>query len=303
MARKKKSRGMVLGVAAGIVIVALLLMFLVPQTQVGPKDGIEVCDSTTTPSLNIKAYDIEKNTALTEATNLYRIKGDKVWSTFTQGTGFAVNPGEQLEIVMGISTTDFTDNAYGEKFEYTVPCEENPSIEKPLYADEIESSLAATFYNNDGDAGAETFSAGQTQTVSIKLEAGVDEYFGNPNLAGNPNVICLALNTTVWDTPEKVSVDGVEMKSVSTPQRLDATAGKKDYCYELPVISDEAIFVDLKLNADDTTAPGVDDTASIFAGNYYFNSDTGEIEMGVENEEGAAVGTDAADTVTLDFTA
>lgn len=302
MARKKKSTGLFVGVAV-FAVVALLLIFLVPQTAVTGGDGAKICSSETTPNLSVKGYDIEKNTALTEATNLYRVKGEKTWSTFTQGTAFAVSPGDTLEVVMGITTSDFTDNAYGDMFEYTVPCEETPSIEKALYADEEEGSLTATFYNNDGDASAETYTAGQTQTVSVKLEASVDEYFGNPYLTGNPNVICLALNTTVWDTPEKVSVDGVEMKAVSTPLRHSATAGKKDYCYEIPVVSDEAIFVDLKLNADDTTAPGVDDTASIYAANWFFNSDTGEIESGVENEEGTAVGTDAADTVTLDFTA
>lgn len=261
------------------------------------------CSSETTPNLSIKAYDKETGTALTEATNLYRIKGQKTWSTFTAGTGFAVDAGETLEIVMGITTSDFTDNAYGQKFEYTVPCKETPSIEKEEVNDEIETSLSATFYNADGDAGAETFVAGQTQDVSIKLQAGVDEYFGNPYVSGNPNVLVLALNTSEWDRPEKVSVNGVEMKSVSVPQRHAAVASMVMYAYELPVISDSQVEVVLKLNADDTTAPATDMTASIYAGGYYYNADTQEIEVGVENEEGTAVGTDAADTVTLDFTA
>lgn len=267
-------------------------------------NSITTCDSTTTPNLSIKAYDKENiGTALTEGTNLYRIKGEKTWTAFTAGTAFATNVGDELEIVMGIDTTDFTDNAYGQKFEYTVPCEETPSVEYEMANDEIETSLTATFYNADGDAGAETFSTGETQTVSIKLKAGTDEYFGNPYVGGNTNVLCLALNSTTWDKPEQVYLaDGTELGSTNTPNRHSATAGKIDYCYEIPVVADKTIEVFMDLNADDTTAPAVDDTASMYAGNWFLNGDTSEIDSGVENEEDAAVGTDAADTVTLDFT-
>lgn len=263
------------------------------------------CDSTTTPNLTFKAYDTRNiGTALTEATNLYRKVGEKSWSTFTMGTAFAVDPMVKYEIVPGISTSDQTDNAYGEKFEYTVPCTENPTFEVEMANDEIETSLSATFYNADADAGAETFSAGQTQDVSIKLQAGVDEFFGNPFLEGNINVICLDLNSTEWDKPEKVSVKGgSELRSVSTPQRHSAVAGMVAYCYEMPVIGDDVVEIVLKLNADDTTAPVTDNTAYMYAGGYYVNAETGEIEVGVEDEDGTAVGTDASDSVTMDFTA
>jgi len=262
------------------------------------------CDSTTSPNLTIKSVDKDSGTALTEATNLYRLKGETSWSTFTAGTGFAANVNDELEIVMGISTTDFTDNAYGQMFTYTVPCKETPSLEKEVANDEEETSLTATFYNADSDAGAETFAAGQTQDVSVKLQASVKEYFGNPYLSGNPNVIVIALNSSEWDAPEKVSIrGGAELTKVAVPQRHAAAVGIIAYAYEMPVISDEQVEIVMKLNADDSVAPATDMTASMYAGNYFYNSDNQAIEFGVENQEGTAVGTDAADTVTLDFTA
>lgn len=297
--------GVWLGVGVFITVVLLAFMFVGQTIQPTEEEAkIEGCQSTTSPTQNIKAVDKETGTALTEGTNLYRIQGERTWNTFTAGTGFAIDGLQKIDIVMGIDTTDFTDNAYGQMIEgFEIKCTETPSTEFEMANDEIETSLTATFYNNDGDAGAEVFTVGQTQDVSIKLQAGVNEYFGNPYFEGNPNVICLALNTTAWDTPEKVSMrGGVELSRVSTPTRQTGSATATNYCYELPVITEDQVEVVLKLNADDTLAPAVDDTATIYAGNYYYNSDTQEIEFGVENQEGSAVGTDAGDTVTLDYT-
>lgn len=304
----KTSPFLMLGILAVIAILIYAVFFMPGGTVPTGDDGkpIVQCDSTTTPNLTINGYDIDNpGTAITEATNLYRIKGQKTWKTFTLGTGFDVSAGQELEIVLGITTTDFTDNAYGEYIpSYTVPCEENPTFEVKMYNDEVETSLTATFYNADGDAGAETFSTGETQTVSVQLKAGTDEYFGNPTLEGNPNVIVLALNSTEWDKPEQVFLsDGTELSEVQVPGRQALSSGLQYYAYELPLIGDKKVEVFMDLNADDTNAPATDMTAYVFAGNYFINGDTAELSSGVETEEDVAVGTDASDTVTLDFTA
>lgn len=306
--KSKMSGGMTALVLFLVIAVLIIGYFTIGQSVVGNQDDgktITNCDSQTTPNLTINAYDLENpGTALTEATNLYRIKGQTTWKTFTAGTGFSVGVGETLEIVMGISTSDFTDNAYGDYFEYTVPCEETPTIEKGMYNDEVETSLTSTFYNADGDASAETFSAGESQVVSIKMKAGTDEVFGNPLISGNPNVIVLGLNSTEWDQPNQVYLEGgQELSSVEVPGRLSSVAGIKFYAYEIPVITDKEVRVYLDLNADDSTAPATDMTGYIYAGNWFINGDTANVDSGVETDEDAAVGTDAADSVTLDFTA
>ena len=305
MAKKMKATPYVVGLI--LVVVLLLVTGIIPtdvsQSIIGGGDDGE-CDFSISPTFKILAVDKDTGTAVTEATNLWRIKGQTAWTVFTGGTGFAVDPLEELEIVMGITTNDFTDNAYGQMFDITVPCKETPSIEYEVANDEEEGSLTATFLDNDESAATETFVADQSMDVYVKLQAGSNEYFGNPYLAGNPNVICLALNTSEWDTPDKVYVlGGEELSLVSTPIRHAAVASMKDYCYQLPVINEDSVKIGLKLNSDDSVAPATDMTASIYAANYFYNSDTQNIEFGVENEEGTAAGTDAADTLTLDFTA
>jgi hypothetical protein len=263
------------------------------------------CESSTTPDLKISAYDLEnKGSALTEATNLIRKVGDTTWSTFTAGTAITnLEFGEKYEIVMGISTSDQTDNAYGAHFTTdAIPCKELTTVEKGMYNDEIETSLSATFYNADNNAAAQTFTTGQTKTVHIKFNAGNDEVFGNSFVGDTPNVLCLDLNSTEWDTPESVKVAGVEMKKVATPNRHTTGTDAKTYCYEAPVITEDELMFDLRPNADDSNAPGSDGTAYLYAGGYYIDEDS-NVASGVEDEEDAAVGTDAADSVTLDFTA
>jgi len=306
----KMSVGGGIALAAGIVLVGLLMLAFIPQSQtnvpgVDPETGV-ACDSTTTPSFTIDAYDKENvGTALTEATNLYREVGKNSWSTFTAGTAFDASALSELEVIMGISTTDFTDNNYGQSFNVVVPCSENPSIEKEMAVDEIETSVTATFYNADGSAAAETFTAGEVQTLSVKVKAGVDEYFGNPYLPSKtPNVMVFEINSTYGEKPVQVYLaDGTELKSVSVPTRLAAVAGKIMYAYEMPVITDKQIEIFFDYQADATNAPDSDDTIHLFAANWFVNSDTGQLEWGVENEDAAAVGTDAADTVTIDLTA
>lgn len=311
MAKAKRNNTTIAVVLIALALVALFATGVInlPSTQQSVSPGLipgGECDSTTTPDLLINAYDKDNvGTALTEATNLYRVKGSNAWSTFTAGTAeTGLQPLETYEFVMGITTSDFTDNAYGQMFEYTVPCKEANTIEKEVANDEIETSLTATFYNADDNAAAETFSAGETQTVEIRLKAGTDEYFGNPFYSGNPNVIVFELNSTTMDKPESVAIKGgAELREVSVPGRQALASGNNYYAYELPVIGDREVSIEVALNADDSNAPAVDDTAYMYAGNYYINAETGAVEFGVENEEDAAVGTDAADSVTIDVSA
>lgn len=301
--------GMILTISVLAILLVGVAGFAIMNQIQGGRDVdpnvISTCDSTTSPTLSIDAYDRDTGAALTEGTNIWRVKGRRAWTAFTAGTGFAVDANEEIEFVMGVDTTDWTDNAYGQKVDsFIVPCKETPSVEYEMANDEVEDSLTATFLDNEETASAETYVADQTQDVFIKLQAGSNEYFGNPFLIGNVNVLVLGLNSTEWDAPEKVSIQGgVELKAVATPQRHAAVAGIIAYAYEMPIITEDSVKLVLSLNADGTTAPATDMTASMYAANYYYNSDNQEIEFGVETQDGVAVGTDGADTVTLDFTA
>lgn len=272
---------------------------------------ITTCESDVTPDLDINGYDIANpGTAITE-NFAYRKVGGVAWTTGTLGTALTnLEVGATYEIVPGIDASNGIDNPYGEMFTHKIKCQETESIDVPLYNDEVEASLTATFYNADDNAAAETFVAGQTQTVSIKFEAGTDEAFGNPFL-DMPNVLVIKLNSSQWDVPEKVYLkDGTTLSRVTVPLRYDVEAlGGTDfteYAYEFPAVIDEVTQVYLRLNADDTNAPGsggsaADGTAYLFAGTYFIQEDA-SIGIGVETEEGVDIAVSDSDSVTLDFT-
>ena len=295
-------------VVGGLVLAVILLLAtgIIPTNVSesiigGERDS---CDDTITPQVTIKAYDIDNvGTAFNDTTNIQRIKGLNSWTAFTQGTAFDVIAGETYEIVMGISASNFLDNTYGDMFEYTAKCQESDIIEVALYDDASEDTLSGVFYNADGTAGAETFSTGDTQTVSVKMKAGADNYFGNPYVGTNPNVLVISLNSSEWDQPEQVYTSAGNLNSVEVPSRLASASEMIYYAYELPVIGDKDVEVFMDLNSDDATAVSVDGVAYVYAGNWFVNGDTGNVEFGVETEENAAVGTDAYDSTTLDFTA
>ena len=280
----------------------------------------------TTPDWDPRAYDIENlGTMLTESNNIYRFSGDKSWSTFTQDTAVTGLPvGTTVEYVFGISTTDFTDNAYGPHGSFVVGCTENiqgwatdGSSMEGLYDDATEDTLTATFYNEDDNAAYQAWSAaGETHVVELKFIAPNEDYFGNPYIAtggvqGNdpdhraayPNMLCMDLNSTEMDEPVYVRIKGgASMNEVSTPSRHSGATGHSTYCYEAPVISDEEVRIEIALNADASVYPVADDEAYLYAGNFYIHTDTGDLRWGVEDNEGNAAGTDSYDTVTLDAT-
>jgi hypothetical protein len=294
-----------LGVFFGVVNFSVSSESSEDATSLTSDGRVLLCGSDTTPDLLIQAYDVDNVGTSISETFAYRKAGTKSWNVGTTGTELTgLEADAQYEIVLGINTTDVVDNAYGEKFTHTVKCQEDETIEKAMYNDEIESSLSATFYNKDGDASSQTYSAGDNYVVSVRLKSGADEYFGNPTVSGNPNVLVLKLNQSEWDTPLEVyTEDGTELKRISTPQRYDQQAsGFSEYAYEVPVVADKEIEIFFDLMADGSNAPVGDGTAYIYAGGYYID-DNGQVQVGVEDEDGNAVGTDAPDTVTFDFTA
>jgi len=301
----------------------------IPEAAVGvpgAPSGEMACAADVTPDFNIKTYDIyNKGTAIAEAESVYRKVGDTMWTQFTTGTEITnLEPYTTYEFIIGSDTTDFTDNAFGPHGTFTTGCQEDDSIEFGIYNDEIETSLTATWYNADDTAAtAETFSANSPQTVYVKWVSGAEEVFGNPFIkelpdngkhrSAYPNLLVLKLNSTEWDEPDKVYIKsinpkagtvGEEMHQVGCPAAISSATGYTMYCYEAPVVMDmDGVKFALTLNPDDTVAPATDGTAYIYSSNIYPNSDTGAVEWGNFNEDDAAVGADAADSLTMDFTA
>ena len=287
-----------------------------PQTPV-PSGGLQVyeCSSETTPDVNIRTYDLENvGTAMSDTTNVYRKVGDNTWDAFTAGTAETnLEFGETYEYIIGVSTTDFIDNAYGPVGTFTVKCQESEVLEVGVYNDDIETEISATFYNEDHVAStAQAISTSESKTISLKWEASVDEVYGNPFIATSglpnlgahrvayPNMLQLAMNSTEIEDIEFVKVSGVTMNKIACGTNVTATTGFTNFCYESPVVTEDAFEFDVKITAK-AVDPAQDGTAYIYASNFYVNSDTGVIAWGIENEDGAGIGAHTYDSVTVDL--
>lgn len=304
-----------------------------PPVEPGVTTMPEVtCESTITPDYDPNYYQFgTPSTASTSANNIYRKVGDIAWSTWTQGTALTnMELGATYEFIPGTHTTVATSDAesYGAYFTYTVKCQETDSDNYPAKLDEIHSGLTATFYNEDDNAAAQTFSAGDVKTVSLKWKAAKDEFYGNPYIAESPlsdngqhrriypNVLAIKANSTAWEVPVavsfiKVAADDTPGGTSGTLRRIpcptivsaDGATTHIMYCYEAPVISSQICRFYLQMEADGTNAPFVDDTAYLYAGHFYINTDTAEIAWGIENNDAAYTAGDGdADSLTLDYT-
>ena len=314
------------------IIVALLLIFAVfagstlmkpsdaPLAVLGVTEGVDgvpvLCTSETTPDYTLTGYDEATNTAITEATNLYRKVGDRVWSTFTLGTAETGLEVGIYQYVAGITTTDMTDNAYGSFSTFEVKCQETDGEEIALSNDEIEGFVSGTYYNKDNNAAASTIGANTAQLTYIEFYTGADEIFGNKYIADSgiamanrnadyPNLLQLKLNSTDTDKPLSVKVVGGEtMKAISCGTIVTSTTGFINYCYEAPVITDTPMKFVINIDADDTVAIATDGTANLHSSNFFINEENDNaVEWGNEDEDGNFLGTDAVVAVTMDFTA
>jgi hypothetical protein len=298
-----------------------------------PITAKNVCGGGETQSLTVRGYLIDDKTTADTSTLSYRRTDSVSWTEGTLGTGITgLSTGSDYEFVVADLTTH-TDTTHGPHFIIkNLPCTVEFGI--PVYPDEDESGTTFTWYNNDGDASAESWSANEVQRVSFKLKSTAEQYFGNPTLVSldpeyisiqnalrkdgteitfetpgvaNPNICYYQLNETEWDKPDQVyMLSGNEKISLGSggdcPGRLSSSSGSKNYCYHAPIVQDYQIEIHSDLNTDDSTAPATDDTFGCFAATYFINGNTGELEYGVEDEDDNAVGVDAAETATIDNT-
>lgn len=314
-----RSKGSTNWLLIGLFIVVILFLtgYITLPTMPGapPAEG-RVCPADISPDLMILGHDIENpsSAVTTGSLGYYRKVGVTSWTQFTPGTEITdLEPFETYEIICGAHTTIATGNdyEYGPKFTHTMKCKPDEDIEKAFYIAEEYGGITATYYNADDNAAAETWTAGQVQTISIKMNTAKEQYFGNPYVSDKPNVLAIDLNNTAWEKPTKVSYTttagkGGTLSQISCPAvaSADSAAANIMYCYEAPVIDEDITRIWIGLEADGSNAPIAGDTTSIvylYCGSWYFNTDTGDVGFGVENNDAAYVcGDGDADSTAID---
>jgi len=334
--------GLLAGVVIAVVLAVGLMVFIAPQflgninqggininggNEGGP--GITdtaVCLGGQTQSYDPNCYDTRApGTALTEAYLIYRQVGEVAWTAGTEGTAItALETGKDYEFVYGISLTDFTDNAFGPHvIVRNLPCIKVEST--ALYQDAAASAVTTTFFNQNDAAAFASIGSGTDTTVSFKEQATSKVIYGNPYIKNDalmtdidsghhrkayPNCACIQANDTTHDTASVFSyikdANGVrvDMNRISVPTALAAATGDVSWCFESPVISDTDFRQYYGLDIATVSGGPLDDgTLTIYAGDYYIDSDTGALAWGCETNAGAVIGIGTPETGTLDESA
>jgi len=292
-----------------------------PTTPSGPTSSC--IGLAQTPAVTVNVNDAQKPGLNVAEASQYRKKGQSSWSAFMPGSKISAigAAGEVYQMAVCLNQSALTGTCYGPVFDYTVKCQEEDKVQKAAYNDAANSDVTSTFYNEDEQAAAQSMQAGSSATVFLQFESVSDTVFGNPYIgdyltdvngqrAAYPNVLMLQLNKTTMKKPDKVwvfqspvsSEVNVQLKQVGCPNIADTTSETTNYCYEAPVIRDSRTRVAVKLVADSNHAPDVDQTAFVYTGSFYVNTDTGELAWGVEDNNNAKVGSAAAESLTIDLT-
>lgn len=286
------------------------------------------CLSTTQPKPTLTLISEFTNAALTEATNLQRItkdaNGNEVigsWSTFTSGTqlGTAIDAFSTISIVFGISTTDETGNAYGPYVaEWQVPCSSSPVASFIGADDEDASGMTSTFLNSIGSAAAESVTAGVNTFTYIRYVPGNDQSFGNKYMDTKyPNMLVIDMNNTEWDfstdvtatitnAPDECECLGKLERATAPAYHTSTYSGSGNFtiAWEFPAVYDGGeVRVRVNLDPDNTVTPATDGIHYyLYSGNYYIDTLTNELNLGVEDENQNLVGQSAPEITVGDFT-
>lgn len=315
--KKKKDARMVTAIAImGVGLLSLFAVIDIPGGKEisletftfdkGSEEEFEAGSCEASPQVVITNFNQEDASQTVSVDhNMYRKVGDKAWTSFTQGTAFDVVYGENYEFITGVDNTNAENiliEPYGEFLETgRIQCKELTTIEVPMVNDEVYLGLSSTFYNENHDASAQTMTDGQTKTVFLKYESTKDEVFGNPFVGDNrPNVLCLDINKTAIDVPVSVKIDGSELERISTPLRHTLSTTDIAYCYEAPVVTDAGYEVELKIEA--IADVGDDQIAKLYEAQWFFD-ENGNIDYGIEDEQGNSVGHATPESLTIDLTA
>jgi len=249
---------------------------------------------------------------------MYRKKGTAAWTDITSAGTFAGEPLKTYEICIGVNTSVAGPviEAYGDCYDYNVPCQEISTTEYTnTRNDALATDLSVTLIDmEDGNAiiagtasGADQIDIDATDTakVEIRWSGASEEDFGNIECGELSNVIVFKINTTAYDEEDIIlTYSGRQMTRVTAPTSLAQAAGYQMIAFEAPVFESSPIYyMYLDLPADDTEEPSGSDggnvTISLYDSAQFLNQETNTVVCGVNDENGQDIGAQAADTATI----
>lgn len=249
--------------------------------------------------------------------SMYRKVGETSWTDVSSGSTFAGEALANYEVCIGVNQSAAGPNieAYGDCFNYPVPCQETSTAEyTDARNDALETDLTATLIDMEDskaiiDSGTTSdridIDAGDTAKIEIRYSGASEEDFGNIHCGELSNVVVFKINTTAYDEEDvTLTYKGRSMTRVTAPTSLAQAAGFQMVAFEFPVLESNPIYyLYLDLPADDTENPSGSDggnvTVSLYDSAQFLNQDTNTVECGVNDEDGKDIGAAAADEATV----
>lgn len=291
-----------------VVAVAALILFY-PQLQgllggapvtpppAEPEAGF-ICPVDTT-ALGFTAVDQDDPGTEVSTTVRYWVEGLPQGTVNTSATGPTVSPGDEVQVWFGAGDATY----YGSLFSNgDVPCKGTYEIAGRLHTKDtgVTMTVFDEFENpQDGATNNQTLGIGETVEMKMRVKGNHEKYYGNPEVSMN-NALTVEYRSTEIDTIE-VTQDGAELSSAGVPvAELVSNVNNREIAFEMPKIAGSGnVEYFLIIKADDINNPSEDITLKIYDADYFYNSETGNIGTGWEDESDSDIGITTEPTATV----
>lgn len=282
-----------------LVVAALVLFYPQIQTFFGPAapvtppvapDAGLICPVDTT-TLGFSAEDVDNPGTAVNILSRYWVE-DLPQGEVNTSTTTTVSPGDTLEVWFASSSATYYGSVFNSNAD--VPCKGTYDIAGKLW--NKDSAVSMTVYDEDNDqaqtgaANNQSLGIGEQVEMRLRVKGNHEEYFGNPEVSLE-NVLTVEYLKTEIDSV-KVTKDGVELGSASVPVvETVSNVNNAEIGFLFPKIAGSTnVDYLLIINADDLNDPSADILLKMYDSDYFYNSDTGAIDTGWEDQSNADIG-------------
>lgn len=257
-----------------------------------------ICPVDTT-TLGFSAVDVDDPGTQVNLNARYWIEG-KPQGTVDTGSTTTVSPGDDLAVWFAAGN----DTYYGSYFdgEQDVPCKGTYDVSGKLWTKDTGVTLTVfdEFENpQTGAANNQTIGIGEVVEMKLRVKGNHEKYYGNPEVSLD-NLLAIEHDRTEIDSV-KVTLDGVELDSgnVPTAEAVSSTDNVEVGFLMPKIAGSSSVDYFLVITADDIENPSADMTVKIYDADYYYNSETGKIETGHEDQANNDIGVTTEPSATV----
>jgi len=319
--------------AYGLVVVLLIAIFAVVAyssgmfegmfAAVGPHEGTPSyegeCDLPSAPTVTVDTADLYGGAAVTTK-NAIRDVGAATFTEVAGAATFTADAGDKIEIVFGMGTDNDMDEPTGCKVEWTVPCKANPTVYASelckdganggVIDDGVDTNLVVRAWDpEDGtvisDSAKIDMDNGDVFNIKTEWQGAFETDYGN-RFTNCDNILVIHYNTSQYTRWKATDLNGVDYPAGAVPSTHTTAAGYTDKAFKVPVLKSNSLLA-FYLVADASGSgkePDGDEsnvTVSLYDNTWFTNNDVSpaQVQCGVEDEDGTDIGSNGADSLTI----